>query len=54
MYNVKRQAMMKKYTTDFAGKEMMLFHGTSFENLEKINADGLNRNYAGQHGKILK
>ena len=43
--------MIKKYGS-IAGKEKMLFHGTSFQNLEKINADGLNRIYAGTHGKI--
>jgi hypothetical protein len=51
-YNLKRQAMMKKFDSNFAGKELMLFHGTSVENIEKINAGGLNRNFAGQHGKI--
>ena len=53
LYNVKRQAMMKKYGSNFTGKELMLFHGTSFGNIEKINAGGLNRSYAGMHGKIL-
>ena len=53
LYNVKRQAMMKKYGSNFTGKELMLFHGTSAQNIEKINADGLNRSYAGMHGKIL-
>jgi hypothetical protein len=43
MYEVKRQAMMKKYGGNFAGKELRLFHGT------KINADGLN---AGRHGNV--
>ncbi|CAB4021318.1 poly [ADP-ribose] polymerase 14-like, partial [Paramuricea clavata] len=51
-YNLKRQAMMKKYGSNFADKELMLFHGTSVANIEKINAGGLNRNFAGQHGKI--
>jgi hypothetical protein len=51
VYNVKRQAMMKKHGSNFPGKELMLFHGTSAENIEKINAGGLNRSYAGQHGK---
>ena len=41
-YNVEREAMMKKYGSNFPGKEKMLFHGTSCENVEKINADGLN------------
>jgi hypothetical protein len=50
---LKRQAMMKKHGSNFTGKELMLFHGTSSENIEKINAGGLNRNYAGIHGKIL-
>ena len=43
--------MMKKYGTNFLSKEKMLFHGTSCENVEKINAGGLNRSYAGIHGK---
>ena len=51
LYNVKRQAMMKKYGKNFAGKELMLFHGTSHENIDKINSDGLNRNFAGINGK---
>jgi hypothetical protein len=53
LYNVKRQAMMKKYGTNFPGKELMLFHGTSAENIEKINSGGLNRSFAGIHGKML-
>jgi hypothetical protein len=52
MYEAKRQAMMKKYGGNFAGKEVRLFHGTSVENIEKINAGGLNRNYAGRHGNV--
>jgi hypothetical protein len=48
---VKRQAMMKKHGSNFTGKELMLFHGTSSVNIEKINAGGLNRSYGGQHGK---
>jgi hypothetical protein len=44
--------MMKKYDSKFPDKELMLFHGTSLQNIEKINAGGLNRNFAGQHGKI--
>ncbi len=51
---MKRQAMMKKYGSNFPSKELMLFHGTSYENVEKINAGGLNRSYAGMHGKICK
>ena len=47
---MKRERMIKKYGS-IIGKEKMLFHGTSFKNLEKINADGLNRIYAGKHGK---
>ena len=43
--------MMKKYGSNSPGKEKMLFHGTSRQNLEKINTDGLNRAYAGTHGK---
>ena len=50
LYKVKREGMIKKYGS-IAGKEKMLFHGTSVQNLEKINADGLNRIYAGTHGK---
>ena len=51
--NVKRGAMMKKHDRNFPSKEKMLFHGTSFKNLDKISADGLNRSYAlGAHGKI--
>ena len=51
LFNLKRQAMMKKYGSNFPGKEKMLFHGTSCENVEKINAGGLNRSYSGIHGK---
>ena len=51
LYNVKRKAMMTKYGKNFCGKELMLFHGTSPENIEKINAGGLNRSYAGVHCK---
>lgn len=47
---MKRQAMEKKYASNFSGKELMLFHGTSSENVEKINSGGLNRSYAGIHG----
>ena len=53
LYNVKRQLMMNKYGSNFTGKELMLFHGTSAENIEKINAGGLNRSYAGIHGNVL-
>ena len=53
LYNVKRQAMMKKYGSNFTGKELKLFHGTSAQNIEKINAGGLNRSYAGINGKIV-
>ena len=49
---MKRERMMKKCGSNFPSKEKMLFHGTSCENVEKINADGLNRIYAGTHGKI--
>ena len=44
--------MMKKHGSNFTGKELMLFHGTSNVNVEKINAGGLNRSFAGQHGNI--
>ncbi|XP_028411310.1 uncharacterized protein LOC114533885 isoform X2 [Dendronephthya gigantea] len=49
LYNVKRKAMMKKFGNNFPGKELMLFHGTSAENISKINSGGLNRSYAGMH-----
>lgn len=52
VYNVKRKAMLEKHGGNIAGKELMLFHGTSLENVEKINAGGLNRNYAGKNGMI--
>ena len=45
---------MDKYGSNFAGKELMLFHGTSRENIEKINAGGLNRSFAGIHGNSSK
>ena len=51
---MKRQAMEKKYSSNFPGKELMLFHGTSSENVEKINSGGLNRSYAGIHGNFLQ
>ena len=51
LFNVKRQAMMKKYGTNFPSKEKMLFHGTSSQNIKAINAGGLNRSYAGIHGE---
>ena len=50
---MKRKAMMKKYGNNFAGKELMLFHGTPPQNVDKINFGGLNRNFAGAHGKIF-
>ena len=53
LYNVKREGMMKKHGSNFTSKEKMLFHGTSFQNLEKINAGGLNRSYAGTHGNEI-
>jgi poly [ADP-ribose] polymerase 10/14/15 len=53
LYNVKRQAMVNKYGSNLSGKELMLFHGTSAENIENIHAKGLNRSYAGGHGKLL-
>ena len=43
--------MMKKYSANFAAKEKMLFHGTSKENLDKINAGGLNKSFAGIYGE---
>ncbi|XP_028405586.1 protein mono-ADP-ribosyltransferase PARP15-like isoform X1 [Dendronephthya gigantea] len=49
LYNVKRQAMKTKYGRNFPGKELMLFHGTSSENIDTINSGGLNRNFAGIH-----
>ena len=51
LYNLKRQALMKKYGSKFTGKELMLFHGTSSQNTDPINSGGLNRNFAGKHGK---
>ena len=45
--------MMKKYRYNLSKKEKMLFHGTSHKNLEKINAGGLNRSYAGMNGKTF-
>ena len=42
LYNVQREEMMQKYGKNFAGKELMLFHGTTRENIENINAVGLN------------
>ena len=48
---MKRLLMMKKYGNNFASKEKMLFHGTAPQNVDKINAGGLNRSYAGAHGK---
>ena len=51
-YNLKRQAMVNKYGSNFAGKELMLFHGTSRENIEKINAGGFDRSFAGKNGKV--
>jgi O-acetyl-ADP-ribose deacetylase (regulator of RNase III) len=54
VYNVKRRAMMNKFGSNFAGKELWLFHGTSLQSVDKINANGLNRSYAGTHGKHLK
>ena len=52
LFNIKRQAMMKKYRTNFPSKEKKLFHGTSSQNIKAINAGGLNRSYAGVHGEI--
>ena len=49
---MKRQAMKKKYGSNFPGKELMLFHGTSYENVEKINSGGLNRSFAGKNGNV--
>ncbi|XP_046838993.1 protein mono-ADP-ribosyltransferase PARP15-like [Xenia sp. Carnegie-2017] len=50
VYNVKRKAMKEKYgDADFADKEKQLFHGTSKDNVEKINSGGLNRNFAGKN-----
>ncbi|CAB3995123.1 poly [ADP-ribose] polymerase 14-like [Paramuricea clavata] len=49
LYNVKRRAMMNKFGSNFAGKELWLFHGTSLQSIDKINANGLNRSYAGTH-----
>jgi hypothetical protein len=46
--------MMNKFGSNFAGKELWLFHGTSPKSVDKINANGLNRSYAGTHGKYLK
>ena len=43
--------MMKKYGANFPTKEKMLFHETSKENLDKINAGGLNKSFAGIHRK---
>ena len=49
VFNVKRKAMEEKYGSNFPGKELMLFHGTSCDNVEKINAGGLNRSFAGKN-----
>ena len=51
LYNVKRQKMMKKYGSNFAGKELMLFLGTASEFIGNINADGLNKSNTGMPGK---
>ena len=50
-YNATRERMIRKYGS-IDGREKMLFHGTAKENLDQINAGGLNRSYAGKHGKI--
>jgi hypothetical protein len=50
LFNVKSKAMEEKYGSDFPGKEPWLFHGTSCDNVEKINAGGLNRSFAGKNG----
>jgi hypothetical protein len=44
--------MVNKYGSNLAGKELMLFHGTSHANIEKINAGGFDRSFAGKNGKI--
>ncbi|XP_046838991.1 protein mono-ADP-ribosyltransferase PARP14-like [Xenia sp. Carnegie-2017] len=50
LYNVKRKAMKEKYgNADFPDKEKYLFHGTSKDNVEKINSGGLNRSFAVIH-----
>ena len=51
---MKRQAMSKKYGSNFSGKELRLFHGTSYDNVEKINFGGLNRSFAGKNGNVCK
>ena len=33
--------------------ERQLFHGTNVKSMEKINANGFNRIYAGKHGKCI-
>lgn len=32
--------------------ERLLFHGTSYESLMKVNNNGFNRSYAGVHGNV--
>ncbi|XP_046856473.1 protein mono-ADP-ribosyltransferase PARP9-like isoform X2 [Xenia sp. Carnegie-2017] len=54
LYNVKRKAMKEKYgDADFADKEKYLFHGTSKDNVEKINSGGLNRSFAGKNATVF-
>ena len=48
---MKRQLMAKKYGDKFKNMEKRLFHGTAPQNVDKINAGGLNRSYAGANGK---
>ena len=50
---MKRQLMAKKYGDKFKNMEKRLFHGTAPQNVDKINAGGLNRSYAGANGKSL-
>jgi hypothetical protein len=52
LYNLKRLAKVNKYGSNLTGKELMLFHGTSSEYIERINAGGLNSIYAGVYGKM--
>ena len=48
-YVVKRHAMKYKNSTLL---ERKLFHGTTYETIEKINAQGFNRSFAGKNGEF--
>lgn len=49
--NYMNQKVYLDQKNNHTNNEKLLFHGTSSDNIDKINERGFNRSYAGMHGR---